>query len=100
MKKKIVTIITAMVMIFASAVTVFATETAGNEVISALNKFDDIIFGIVRAIGFGFAAVGLMNLASSVSSHDSGQRMMGFSNIASALIAIFAKQIINGIGVA
>ena len=45
MKKKIVTIITAMVMIFASAVTVFAEDNAGNEVISAINKLDDIISG-------------------------------------------------------
>ena len=56
MKKKIVTIITAMVMIFASAVTVFAEDNAGNEVISAIDNLDTMIFGIIRAIGIGFAA--------------------------------------------
>ncbi len=100
MKKKIVTIITAMVMIFASAVTVFAEDNAGNEVISAINKLDDIMFGIIKAIGMGFAAWGILNFASSISSHDSGQRMLGFTNVTTGLIAIFAKEILKAIGAA
>lgn len=98
MKKKIVTIITAMVMIFASAVKVFAEDNAGNEVISAIDNLDTMIFGIIRAIGIGFAAWGILNFASSISSHDSGQRMIGFTNVAAGLIAIFAKEILKGIG--
>lgn len=98
MKKKIVTIITAMVMIFASAVMVFAEDNAGNEVISAIDNLDTMIFGIIRAIGIGFAAWGILNFASSISSHDSGQRMIGFTNVAAGLIAIFAKEILKGIG--
>lgn len=98
MKKKIVTIITVMVMIFASAVTVFAEDNAGNEVISAIDNLDTMIFGIIRAIGIGFAAWGILNFASSISSHDSGQRMIGFTNVAAGLIAIFAKEILKGIG--
>ena len=98
MKKTIVTIITAMVMIFASAVTVFAEDNAGNEVISAIDNLDTMIFGIIRAIGIGFAAWGILNFASSISSHDSGQRMIGFTNVAAGLIAIFAKEILKGIG--
>lgn len=98
MKKKIVTIITAMVMIFASAVTVFAEDNAGNEVISAIDNLDTMIFGIIRAIGIGFAAWGILNFASSISSHDSGQRMIGFTNVAAGLIAIFTKEILKGIG--
>lgn len=76
----------------------FAEDNAGNEVISAINKLDDIIFGIIKAIGMGFAAWGILNFASSISSHDSGQRMLGFTNVTTGLIAIFAKEILKAIG--
>lgn len=98
MKKKAATIITALIMTLVSAANVFATEASGNEVITAINNLDDMIFGIIRAIGIGFAAWGILNFASSISSHDSGQRMIGFTNIAAGLIAIFAKEILKGIG--
>lgn len=98
MKKKAATIITALIMTFVSAANVFAAEASGNEVITAINNLDDMIFGIIRAIGIGYAAWGIVNFASSISSHDSGQRMIGFTNVAAGLIAIFAKEILKGIG--
>ena len=98
MKKKAATIITALIMTLVSAANVFATEAAGNEVITAINKLDDIIFGIIKAIGMGFAAWGILNFASSIPSHDSGQRMIGFTTVTAGLIAIFAKEILKAIG--
>lgn len=98
MKKKAATIITALIMTFVSAANVFAAEASGNEVITAINNLDDMIFGIIRAIGIGYAAWGIVNFAASLSSHDSGQRMIGFTNVSAGLIAIFAKEILKGIG--
>lgn len=98
MKKKAATIITALIMTFVSAANVFAAEASGNEVITAINNLDDMIFGIIRAIGIGYAAWGIVNFASSIPSHDSGQRMIGFTNVTAGLIAIFAKEILKGIG--
>ena len=98
MKKKAATIITALIMTFVSAANVFAAEASGNEVITAINNLDDMIFGIIRAIGIGYAAWGIVNFASSIPSHDSGQRMIGFTNVTTGLIAIFAKEILKAIG--
>lgn len=91
--------LTTVIFIAAYALPALATDQeADGDVLNVMNNLDDLIFGIVRAVGIGFAGWGLLNFGTSFSSHDSSQRATGLSNIAGGLVMIFAKQILKSIG--
>ena len=91
--------LTTVIFIAAYALPALATDQeADGDVLNVMDNMTELIFGVVRAIGIGFAAWGFLNFGTSFSSHDSSQRATGLSNIAGGLFMIFAKQILKSIG--
>lgn len=96
-----ITVMTIL-MIVSFAMPVMASEVtsaaADGDVIGIISNFDNLIFGIVRAVGIGFAGWGFFNLGTSFSAHDSSQRGMAIMTIVGGLVMIFAKGILTMIG--
>lgn len=95
MKTKVKVLLATVIMIISMAMPVMATE---GDPITIINNLDDIIFGVVRGIGIGFAAFGLFQIGTSIPSHDAGQRAIGIASIVGAILMIFAKNLLTSIG--
>lgn len=95
MKTKVKVLLATVIMIMSMAMPVMATE---GDPITIINNLDDIIFGVVRGIGIGFAAFGLFQIGTSIPSHDAGQRAIGIASIVGAILMIFAKNLLTSIG--
>ena len=95
MKTKVKVLLATVIMIMSMAMPVMATE---GDPIAIINNLDDIIFGVVRGIGIGFAAFGLFQIGTSIPSHDAGQRAIGIASIVGAILMIFAKNLLTSIG--
>lgn len=74
-------------------------EGVPNEATNIMKGFMDIIFTFVRFFGIFLAAWGVFDIGSSMSSHDSNQRSTGIKLLVGGIIVIFAKEILNAIGV-
>jgi len=72
---------------------------AGGGPLEAINNLSSMLFGIIKAVGVIAALFGVVQLAMSISSHDSGQRITGFMALLSGLLMFFAKEILALIGV-
>lgn len=77
--------------------TVFADPTT--EALGAMTKLVDIIVAIVRLVGVGFALFGIYEFSTSMTSRDASQRGVGIVCIGAGLLMIFAKSLLNAIGV-
>lgn len=101
-KKKICLFFTTLIMMVSMAVPVFAeTPTSGatgGDPITIISNLDNVIFGVVRGIGIGFAGFGLFQIGTSIPSHDAGQRAIGIASLVGAILMIFAKQLLTSIG--
>lgn len=95
MKTKVKVLLATVIIIMSMAMPVMATE---GDPITIINNLDDIIFGVVRGIGIGFAAFGLFQIGTSIPSHDAGQRAIGIASIVGAILMIFAKNLLTSIG--
>ena len=101
-KKKVFSILS----IVAIVATFFILETGSiyaegvpNEATNIMKGFMDIVFTFVRFFGIFLAAWGVFDIGSSMSSHDSNQRSTGIKLLVGGIIVIFAKEILNAIGV-
>lgn len=100
-KKKVLSILS----IVAIATLFFILQTSNvfadvpNEATNIMKGFMDIIFTFVRFFGIFLAAWGVFDIGSSMSSHDSNQRSTGIKLLVGGIIVIFAKEILNAIGV-
>ena len=74
-------------------------EGVPNEATNIMKGFMDIVFTFVRFFGIFLAAWGVFDIGSSMSSHDSNQRSTGIKLLVGGIIVIFAKEILNAIGV-
>ena len=70
-----------------------------SEATTMMSNFLNIIFTFVRFFGIFLAAWGVFDIGSSMSSHDSNQRSTGIKLLVGGIIIIFAKEILNAIGV-
>ena len=85
------TVIVALTLVFANAVTAFA---AGDP-ISVVNNLSDFIFGLIRAVGLILLGWGIVQVGLSLQSHDPSQRSNGFLTLAGGIVITFAKEILN-----
>lgn len=98
-KKKLLSIVAiAAIFLILQTSSVFA-ENVPNEATNIMKGFLDIIFTFVRFFGIFLAAWGVFDIGSSMSSHDSSQRSTGIKLLVGGIIVIFAKEILNAIGV-
>lgn len=89
----------ALVMLVVAAAIVslpiVAFATGVTPVDNMMNNTTDFLTGIARGIGGLVVVWGIVQIAMSVSSHDSTQRMTGFLLLIGGGIAIFAKEILT-----
>lgn len=77
------------------------TLSAGNngtgvdEIDSMFDNTYDFIAGVLRFVGIIVCAFGILQLALSVSAHDSTQRIQGFLALATGIIILFSPEILN-----
>lgn len=96
--KKIMAIVLFIsVLIMGSALTAFAD--GANEASDALTELANYIFDIGRIIGVLICFFGLIQVGQSLSNHDPSQRTTGFFMFAGGVIIVFAKEILELIGV-
>ena len=101
-KKKLLSIVSIAaipaIFLILQTSSVFA-ENVPNEATNIMKGFLDIVFTFVRFFGIFLAAWGVFDIGSSMSSHDSSQRSTGIKLLVGGIIVIFAKEILNAIGV-
>lgn len=79
--------------------TAWATESgAENEAIKVVNNFVDFIFLLIRVAGLAVAGWGLVQVATSIQSHDASQRTSGIWSLVAGVIMFFARAILSSIG--
>lgn len=76
-----------------------AAETAAGPV-ESLNTLINLLFTLIRAGGIVVLVIGVINLATSIQSHDASQRVNGILAMVGGLIIFFLKEILAQIGVA
>lgn len=96
-QKAISVITTATIVCTLCAVPVFAD--GGDEVLSPMSRLVDLIFSIIRLVGAGVTGWGIFELSSAIRSHDGAQKGQAIAGIAGGLLIIFAKEILQFIGV-
>lgn len=98
-KSKLYVFFTTMIIMLSMAVPAFAAEKEETgDPIDIISNLDNVIFGVVKGIGIGFAAFGLFQIGTSIPSHDAGQRAIGIASVVGAILMIFAKQLLTAIG--
>lgn len=90
MKKIAVTVLTALVIIFAGT-----TVYAANDPLTVINNLSEFIFGLIRAVGIILLGWGVVQVGLSLQSHDPSQRSNGFLTLAGGVIITFAKEILD-----
>lgn len=77
--------------------TVFAGSTTA--ALDSMISLVDIIVLIVRLVGVGFAVFGLYEFGTSMASRDASSRGTGIVCVGAGLLMVFAKELLNTIGV-
>jgi len=93
-RRAIAVLAVAFIVLICAALPVFAA----NEAEEALNKTNDLIFGIVRTIGIGMCGWAIFEIGKSLHSHDGASRVVAMGTLAGGLVMVFAKQLLSLIG--
>lgn len=67
--------------------------------VETLTNFTDILFSLVRIVGVIACLWGIVNFAIALKSHDASQRTQGIVAFAVGLLIVFAREILQAIGV-
>lgn len=90
------TVIAAAVFILSMSVSVFAAE---ENPLTILTNFEDFIFGVIQVAGVIMCGYGVVQVGTSISTHDPSQRSMGILTLIGGLIVALSKQVLTLIGV-
>ena len=96
-KKAVIGFLTFVIACICTSTVVVAA--GGEEVIEPMTKFTDFLFAIFRIIGIAITGYGIFEFATAVRSHDGAQKVTAAASIASGLIIIFIKEILQLIGI-
>lgn len=90
----------ALVLTVLLVLPAFAAEGDGTtgDALGALNSLNDLIFGLLKAVGLAAAGFGVLQLGMSISSHDTTQRITGIACVVGGIIIYFTKSILSAIG--
>ncbi len=90
-RKRILTLLTAMLCAILTAPAVFATA----DPIAVIDNLSDFIFRLIRSVGLILLAFGIMQLGLSLKSHDPSQRSNGLLTLAGGSVITFTKEILD-----
>lgn len=97
-KKAAATLVAVIFCLMLFAVSAFA-EGEGNAVTQPLINFTALMFTIIRLVGIALGAFSIVQFATALKSHDGAQKVQAGLGIAAGLMIIFAKEILELIGV-
>lgn len=86
------TMILAVFLLSALAVTCFAAD---EDPITVVNNLSGFMFGLVRAVGMIMLGFAIVQIGLSLKSHDPSQRANGFLTLAGGVVITFAKEILT-----
>lgn len=86
------TVILAVFLLSALAVTCFAAD---EDPITVVNNLSGFMFGLVRAVGMIMLGFAIVQIGLSLKSHDPSQRANGFLTLAGGVVITFAKEILT-----
>lgn len=66
--------------------------------VAAINNLSGLLFLILKALGVIFLALGVLNVALSLQSHDPSQRSQGFVSLVAGLLLCCVESIVNLLG--
>ncbi len=81
-----------------AAFLLFPTIAYADGPLESVNKLTDIVFQIVRAVGFIALMLGVVQIGMSFKSHDPSQRVSGFLGLAGGILIFFVKELLNLLG--
>ncbi len=90
------TVIMAAVFILSMSVSVFAEE---ENPLTILTNFEDFIFGVIKVCGVIMCGYAIIQIGTSISTHDPAQRSMGILTLIGGVLVAFSRQILTLIGV-
>ncbi len=90
--KKLLAVLSVIILMFCVAMPVFADQ---NDPIAVINNLSEFVFGLIRAIGIILLAFGIVQVGLALKSHDASQRANGFLTLAGGVIITFAREILN-----
>lgn len=90
------TVIMAAVFILSMTISVFADD---DNPLAILTNFEDFIFGVIQIAGVIMCGYGIVQVGTSISTHDPSQRSMGILTLLGGLLVALAKQVLKIIGV-
>lgn len=94
--KKAVASTAAFFFVILTAIPAFA---AGDDVTNVLTNLSNLMFTIIRLVGIVISGFSLFQFATAMKSHDGAQKANSGLGLAAGLLIIFAKEILQSIGV-
>lgn len=95
--RNVAAVTVALCILLMSALPVMAAGDGG--VSSSLTSFMDILFTVIKIVGVGIAAFGLIKVGVTLLSHDPNQRLDGLLFFGVGLFVFFVKELLQAIGV-
>ena len=95
-KKILVMIVSLALVLIIFSVPVFASESAGNELIrNSFKNLLDIVIAIVSSIGAILILWGIFDFATALQSQDGALQSASFKRIGGGLVAVLGPQLLN-----
>ena len=66
-----------------------------DEPLAVINNFSNLMFSIIRAVGMILAGWGVVQIGTSLKSHDATQRASGIWCLVGGILIMLAKEVLN-----
>ena len=92
--KMLVVAMAVMIVMLSFSGMAFASE-AETDVLKPINNIIDLAYTVIAVIGGGFIAFGVFQFATSLSNHDTNQKITGLMTIAGGVICTLVKSLVS-----
>ena len=72
-----------------------STVFGADEPLTVINNFSNLMFSIIRAVGMILAGWGVVQIGTSLKSHDATQRASGIWCLVGGILIMLAKEVLN-----
>lgn len=72
-----------------------STVFGADEPLIVINNFSNLMFSIIRAVGMILAGWGVVQIGTSLKSHDATQRASGIWCLVGGILIMLAKEVLN-----
>lgn len=93
--KRIVEILTRATFVALILVVGNNTVFSANEPLEVINNLSTFMFSIIRSVGMILSGWGIVQIGTSLKSHDATQRASGIWCLVGGVLIMFAKEVLN-----